>query len=445
MAGETRRLAEYSSQLRYEDLPQDVVERARDCVIDSVGAMLCGHGLPWSAIVIDQALGSHREGMSSIVGTFHRLAPVGAALANGVLAHSFELDCLRHPSAGVHPGSVIVPAAIAAVQATQGNGRDLITAIVAGVEVMFRIGRATKNRLEERGFHAPGLNGNFGAAIAVAHAFRLNPDQMMNALGIAGSMGGGLLEFARVKQGGMIKRLHLGRAAANGVLAADLAQRGFAAPSTILEGEFGFLSAYAPDPDIPQLTAELGSRYETLAICFKYYPCHINAHTAVTAIRDLQAERAIPPDAVAGIVVEGSHRMAHMHNITEPEDLMLAQYSIPFCAALTLYHDPREPSSFSEATLTDPEVRDLCRRVTVREAHDPALSGRACRVTVTLKDGSVRERTRIDFPGMPALPLRPAERDAKFKRLARRSGAAADDLLSLLRGLEKMTSLAPLH
>src|SRR5947209_14099905 len=246
MAHETVRLAEYAAALRYDDLPELVVQQAKDCIIDTVAAGICGAAMPWSRIVIDYAERTGPGGKSRILG---RSGPAvqapSAALANGALAHAFELDSLTRPGAGAHPGATVSPPALAVAQqpGVAATGRDLVAAFVAGNEVMIRIGRATGHTNEARGFHAPGTTGPFGAAIACGHLLGLDERAMTNALGIAGSLCGGLLEFAR-GDGGMVKRLHLGRASEAGVLAASLAASGFTGPRTVIEGQFGFLRVF---------------------------------------------------------------------------------------------------------------------------------------------------------------------------------------------------------
>ena len=166
----------------------------------------------------------------------------------------------------------------------------LLTALVAGCETMFRVGKATRHSTESRGFHAPGLTGPFGSAAATGHLFGLSAEQMARAFGVAGSLCGGLMQFAAGSDGGMVKKLHLGRAAENGIVAARLAQAGFDGPTTVLEGRLGFLKAYCEQSDVAALTGGLGSDFETLRICFKRYPSHITAHTVVYAIERLRAE-----------------------------------------------------------------------------------------------------------------------------------------------------------
>src|SRR5947208_4918131 len=167
MAKETVQLAEYAAGLRYEDLPAEVIACAKDCIIDTVAACICGSGLPWSRIVIDYAERTGPGGSSRILGRGSAVQAPAAALANGALAHAFELDSLTRPGAGAHPGATVLPPALAVAQQVgkvnqRIGGKALIAAFVAGNEVMIRIGRATGHTNEARGFHAPGTTGPFG-------------------------------------------------------------------------------------------------------------------------------------------------------------------------------------------------------------------------------------------------------------------------------------------
>ena len=200
-------LATFATSLRDQDIPSDVRSLARDCLIDTVGAVIAGHDSP-----VGRALGHYTQdrpaGAAIVLGTETALTAEDAAFANGTLAHALELDSLRAPGAGVHPGAVLVPAALAVAQELGRSGIDLLRAVVAGCEVLFRIGRATRHSAEARGFHAPGLTGPFGSTTAAGVLLRLDPAAMTDAFGIAGSMSAGLLEFAASGQGGMVERLH---------------------------------------------------------------------------------------------------------------------------------------------------------------------------------------------------------------------------------------------
>jgi 2-methylcitrate dehydratase PrpD len=437
MARETVRLAEYAAALRYGDLPAPVVEQAKDCIIDTVAASICGAAMPWSRIVIDYAERTGPGGKCRILGGGGAAVQApAAALANGALAHAFELDSLTRPGAGAHPGATVLPPALAIAQERGADGRALIAAFVAGNEVMIRIGRATGHTNEARGFHAPGTTGPFGGATAAGHLLGLDARAMTNALGIAGSLCGGLLEFAR-GDGGMVKRLHLGRASEAGVLAASLASGGFAGPRTVLEGEFGFLKVFCTKWDTAELTRGLGEEFVVSTAVLKRYPCHATAHAAVKAVRDLQAEHGFTGIEVEAITVTGTPRMVERHNILEPADLMLAQYSIPFSVALALCREARDPESWDERALADPQIRALCRRVKLVPEPDSVHGGMASTVTIALTDGRRFEQ------GADGGMLEPGELADKFLRLTRASlgERAAMALFERLQRLEEEESL----
>jgi 2-methylcitrate dehydratase PrpD len=438
MPHETAQLAQYAAALRYEDLPELVIQRAKDCIADTVAAIAFGADLPWSRIILRYARRGGASGKSRI------LAPGGArvtapqaAFANGALAHAFEMDNLTWPNTGVHPGATMLAPALAVAQERGLTGRELIVAFVAGAEVMIRIGRATRHNNENRGFHAPGTTGPFGGAVAVGRLLKFDTARMRNALGIAGSLACGLLEFARSGTGAMVKRLHMGRAAESGVLAASLAADGFTGPDTVLEGPFGFLNVYCGEHDLPALTRGLGSEFATLRIMLKRFPMHITSHTSVQAIEDLRREHGYRGEDVAAIHVAGNPKMATINNIPAPTDLMMAQYSLPFCVALAHYHDARDPRSFNIRSFNDAAIRMLASRVTVSVA-DEARHGHtlASTVTVTLKDGRALSRRVADFKGTPERPLDSAEMREKFLLLTRHC-----DRTAMVRLFERLENL----
>lgn len=443
MSQETIQLAEYAAGLRFEDLPAAVVQRAKDCIADTAAAIIYGNTIPWSAAVIDYARRMGPGGNSRILGAGGAAAqPAMAALANGTLSHAFELDnVVINPGAGVHGGATLLPPGLAMGQDAGGSGRDLLTAVVAGAEVMIRIGWATKHTNEVHGFHAPGTTGPFGAAIAAGRFLKLDAAAMVNALGIAGSLCGGLMEFARSGTGAMVKRLHIGRACEAGVLAAGLARGGFTGPSTVLEGEAGFLRVFCEDFDLGALTRGLGQSFATLHVCLKRYACHITAQRAVQAVQELRAEHGIGGDDVAEVNVVGEKRMAEVNNIPEPTDVMMSQYSTPFCVALALYRDPRDPASFGEHALNDPAIRALCRRVTVRPLEGHVGHGDVpSTVTITTRDGRTLTRKVEAFRGTPARPFEPSDMREKFLMLTRKQ-PGAERMLERLQKLEEEESL----
>jgi 2-methylcitrate dehydratase PrpD len=421
----TKTLATYATNLSYGEIPSPVRERMIDCVLDTLGAAIYGVALPWSQTLIRYARRFGTGGKSSIFGVNGgKVQAPFAALANGGLIHSFELDNVRQPGAGVHAGATLVPAAFAVAEEVGASGEKLLTALVAGCETMFRIGHACRETSEKLGFHAPGLTGPLGAATAVGHLLSLDPDQMVRALGIAASLGSGILAFAKSTSGGMVKRLHLGRAAEGGVLAATLAQDGFSGPEGVLEGDFGFLQVYSREPDLARLTHALGEDYEVLKICMKRFPCHITAQAPIQAVQELMAEHKFTAEDVVQITVAGAEKMVTHHHILDPKDVMMAQYSIPFSVALSLTRDPKDPASFAEESFADTAILSLCRKVklVVDESARNLEGYLGARVTVRLRNGRELTRDVQSFKGSPDDPLSRAEVAEKFFTLTAAMG-----------------------
>jgi 2-methylcitrate dehydratase PrpD len=397
-----------------------VVQRAKDCIIDAVATISYGAELPWSKMIIAYAQRYGSGGESVILGTGGlKVNAPAAALANGALGHAFELDATTEPNSGTHPSATLFTSALAVAQEHGLGGRDLLTAFVAGGEVMYRIGYATKHSNETRGFHAPGTTGPFGAAVAVGRLRQFDAGKMTNALGLAGSLACGLLEFVSAGNGAMVKRLHLGRAAESGVLAATLAGEGFTGPSTVLEGEFGFLHVYCNEWDLAALTRDLGTDFLTKNITMKRYACHMTAQNPVEATQDLRAEHKFSAADVGSILIAGDDRVATRNNIPAPDDKMMAQYSVPFSVALSLYRDARDPRSYDDGVVRDGAILDLASRIKSTRALDQGRQDTTATVTIRLKDGREVSRRVASFKGTPARPLDQAELKEKFMLMTR--------------------------
>jgi 2-methylcitrate dehydratase PrpD len=310
---------------------------------------------------------------------------------------------------------------------------------------MYRVGDAARHSSEKIGFHAPGLTGVFGGAVVTGLLMKLDADRMTNALGIAGSMCSGLLEFSR-SGGGMVKRLHLGRAAEGGALAATLAREGFTGPETVLEGPFGFLAAFAKEKDPPRLTKALGDEWHTLKTMLKRYSCHITAHVPVTAALELKARHRFTGADVASVAIAADEKVLSHHDIREPQDTMMCQYSVPFCVALALHRDPIDPRVFGEETLNDPSIREVCRNTTLSHMPPEKTKSRfSTEVTVRLKDGRTFSIDMHDYEGMPSRPLSHEQLRAKFLKLTAGTQAYEPEVvLARLEALEELPTMTPL-
>ncbi len=442
----TQRLARFAVELDYREIPAEVIDRVKACILDTVAVSVYGSTKPWSQTVSKLVRETGARGRSTVFGGNWKAQAAQATLANGVMAHAFELDNVRQPGSGVHPGATAFLPAFAMAEEKKTNGKALLSAFVAACEVVSRIGVAAGNSLERRGFHAPGLTGTFGGAVAAGRLLGLNQSQMVNALGIAGSYSGGLIEFSRCREGAMVKRLHLGKAAEGGVTAALLARGGFAGPESVLEGKFGFCQTFSDSPDLPYLTHRLGTKFESLNICIKRCACHINAHAPIEALQKLRGKIGFAPGDIQEIVVGGIEKLVTHHANYQPKDLMMAQYSIPFCVALSLYFEPTDPESFDESKLTDKKILAMMRKIRLETDSEIEQRGwdRAARVTIGLANKQRHSSLVIHFKGTPRNPLSHSEVEDKARKLTHRllSERQLDGLVEAVEHLEKLDDVS---
>ncbi len=448
MAGETKAVAQFASALRFDDIPAPVIAITKACLLDTVGVALFCSRLPWSRSVADFARHAGGNGASTILtDQLPRVSAPAAALANGTFSHAFEFDNLRQPSVGVHPGATAHVGALAVAEEYKMSGRDFLTALVAGCECMLRIGAAARQTSEEIGFHAPGLTGVFGSAIAAAKLMRHDARKTTMAIGIGASLCSGLLAFVRAGNGGMVKRLHMGRAAEGGVTAAYLADRDFEGPDVALEGKFGFLDTYAREGDAALLTEGLGTRWDSLHIWFKLFSCHVTAQAPVRAVRELMRLNRFAPADVSAITLYAGQKVLTHHADREPHDVGTAQYSVPFCIALSLFRDPADPQSFLDGPNQNPAILALCKKVELRPlSAAPSGAGKiACRLEITLRDGRVLSIDDTALHDGNAESVRQASIEAKFRTLTADFPAAwRDELLGRLNAIENEKNVADL-
>lgn len=244
----------------------------------------------------------------------------------------------------------------------------------------------------------------------------------------------------------MVKRLHLGRAAEGGFMAAILARDGYTGPAGVLDGKFGMLNVFCRDAQPARLTQDLGSVWHVMKTKIKRYACHSTAQVPVTLALDLKERHRISGDDVAAVSIAGGEKVVAQHAINEPRDITMMQYSVPFSVAVALYRDPLDPRTFSEATLTDSKIRALARTAQVELLKSaPGYSSSACRLKIALKNGKTLGAEGHDFKGTPTMPLTRDELLEKFLKLtAHRDRAKAERLFSQLAEAEKLESLGEL-
>jgi 2-methylcitrate dehydratase PrpD len=356
-----------------------------------------------------------------------RSSAAAAALANGVAAHILELDDV-HKGSTLHAGAPVISAALAVAERERAPGPAFVKAVALGYEAALRIGEAV-NPSHYRYWHPTGTAATFGAAAAAGSLIGLTPSQMLDALGTAGTQASGLWEFNA--DGAMSKPLHPGKAAFNGILAADLAAGGFTGASRILEGERGFFRATAATFDATRITDGLGERWKITENCYKLHSCCAHTHTAVDVALDIRRRRRWSSrDAVVAIASIDLETYGAGYEIVKdpaPATPYRAQFSLAYCVAAALVEgavglEQFASHRFSDDGVVDPNIAALLPRVH-SSVRDDLTNGYPARwpthVTVTLKDGTV-ERGMNDYPrGNPENPVSTADLEAKFFDLVR--------------------------
>jgi 2-methylcitrate dehydratase PrpD len=440
----SRELIEFTHALKLDSLPPDIVKRAKGVLLDSLGCTLFGSLQPWSKIMAEEMLAEGSRGRSTIVGQKQTVAAPAAALCNGTATHGFELDDLLD-EAIVHPGAIVVPAALAAAESVDAPGSRLLLGIIAGYEILNRVGLAAGVEPAHRGFHKTTVIGPIGAAIAAGVILELSTDQLMSATGLACSASSGIKSFAAGTGGGMMKRMHAGRAAESGVRMAQLAARDFTGPPTAIDGKFGLLEVYGGKTARPELlTTGLGTGWAMTSVFVKVYSCCSWIQGAVQQLAALRGPQPLKPADIRQVRIGVSSYAAKNNGEPAPVDIMGAQYSFPYCAALALAGDPTDPAMYLERVIDDPERRALARRVELyvdpeMEAAYPKHYG--SRIELVLANGERRSSFLLDPHGFPADPVTDPERIEKFTRLAghaKPAGRVAD----IARAVERAESLS---
>ncbi len=412
-------LAEFLSGLHGSVAPEHVAA-ACNCVIDTLGVMAFGAEQPWSRAAARHALATGAGGPCTIVGRPDRASPAMAAFANGAAAHAFELDDV-HEEAINHPGAVVVPAALAVAEDLDASGQAFLEAVVVGYEAMGRAGLAVgpvSHMLA--GFHPTSMSGVFGAAAAAAHLRGFDTERLNHALGVAASLASGTMEFT--SSGGMAKRIHAGRAAEGGMLAASLVAGGFEGAWDGLAGTYGFSRVFTSDPRPELLTERLGERWMIDEVTIKPYAACSDVHPMIQATAELVAEHGIAAGRIERIVVYGTTKAAELNDMDGTESVMAAQYSAGFNIAAAVLADPADPATYHADRIADPALAALQAKV-ARTLPDPAFDAtyawkQGARVGIHLTDGRVLERTVHGQKGSMHDPLSDDEIEGKFQTLA---------------------------
>jgi 2-methylcitrate dehydratase PrpD len=426
----TQALASFLAGLRFEDLPDEVVERTEEFFLDWVASALAGkNAMPVQILErFAEAMGPE-DGPSEILVSRQRTSPLFAALVNGAASHVVEQDDV-HNGAVFHPATVVFPAVLATAQQTGSSGQEVLVASVAGYEAGVRIG-AFLGRSHYRVFHTTGTAGTLAAAAAVAHLLGADEETMLQALGSAGTQAAGLWEFLR--DAADSKQLHTAKAAADGLLSAYIARDGFTGARRVLEGQRGMAAGMSTDADPAKLVDGLGERWAVLETSFKFHAACRHTHPAADALLQAMQEHQLAADDIQRVRAR-VHAAAIdvLGPVTDPQTIHQSKFSMGFVLALAALRRRTGVNDFTEEALEDEELRAFHDRVemVLDEEVDAAYPERWIGLVDVETSSGKRFMSRVDVPkGDPGNTLSPEEIEEKARDLAAyRDGASPEEL-----------------
>lgn len=449
MATLTEVMGEYLAQLRFEDLPKDVIERARLTLLDSIGCAL-GAGRQRSIIILeDFILSREGYGKSIVFGSKNKTSLTGAILLNASRADALEFSDVNK-LAGGHPGCMVVPTAINAAEEYGASGKDLLLAIVIGYEA-HRLAIPLYPQAFRNGIHLVMFGGTLGSCAVAGKIIGLVSEEMSHALGICGVVPVAPFEPCRV--GGHSKDLYTGWAAMTGTNAALLAKSGFKGTNTLFEGELGLYRALGAKKDPTTAIEDLGKEWVISKSCVKPHASCRFTHSSADAALAITNDRVINSEEIEHITITTDTIPYQLNRGPEPRDAIDARFSIPFVFATALLNKRLiEIEDFSDTNLKDERITRLAKKVEVRL--DRALDSlypeppegkgfRTAIVEILLKDGS-RIGERVDYPkGDPANPVSWEEVKNKFRAQAQRalSRSQIDETISLIEDVEQIDEI----
>lgn len=420
----TEKIVSCAWETKYEQIPKSVVEKVKGHMLDALGVGLAASELDFSQSIVETAtrLG-YGQSQSTIFGHGNKVMSPYAALANGTFIHGIEFDD-THIEGVVHASAPIVATAMAIGERSSKNGRELIRAITCGLEFTVRLGVVVQGRLNPKGFHQTGIFGTFGACLTAGLLMDLTKEQMVNALGLCGSMAGGIMQYA----GSWLKKMHPGWAAHNGIIACELALDGFQGPTNVLEGERGLFMTHLGEipTSLFSLTDQWGSQWGAGDISIKRYPtCHFT-HAFIDCAKDIRETEKINLSNIEKIICKISEPL--VAEVFEPRDVRVspkivndALFSVPYCVGAMFVTGKVDMSTFYDRELSDSEIIKISSLVyaevdekSTYPLHYPG------ELTVYMKDGTEYNRRIEILHGEKENPLSLDEIKVKFRNNALR-------------------------
>ncbi|MBI4488355.1 MAG: MmgE/PrpD family protein [Deltaproteobacteria bacterium] len=452
--GLTQEVVSFICATRYGDIPPEVIRLAQGFILDGLGVTLAGSTEEGSRILQAYVRRIGGKAEASVVGAGFMAPASKAALANGTAGHAMDYDDtqLSTSKEGVyglltHPTVPVLAAVLATGEKEKASGKEILLAYILGVEVECRVADAISPRHYQSGFHSTATIGGLGAASAVGKLLKLREEALARTLGLAASMASGLRE----NFGTMTKPLHAGRAAENGVTAAQLAERGFTSAHNILEARRGFFNAMAGGYDEAKIVGRLGRPYfmQQPGISIKPYPSGSLSHPAQDLLLDLVKTHDLHAGDIEAIEVGTNSNVPNALIYPMPKTALEGKFSIPFCMAIGVSERKAGIAQFKDRKVRDPRIVELMKRVTLYVDEELEALGYdqvRSRVRIKLKGGRTIEGRADVARGHPLKPMSWAEIGEKFRACARLvlSRKNTEDAIDLVANLDRIRSILPL-
>ena len=403
------KLSERYSSLDYGAITDHAIQKAKECLIEYLSCTYGGFPFDSSRIVREFALENYARGKCTVIGAKRKLVPAGACLANSAAGHGPELDDTSN-EAVIHVGVIIIPVALAIAENLDLGGRDFLRAIVIGYDMDIKLGKAANPAtLLARGFHPTAVCGMFGAAMTAARLMDLNIQQTVNALGVVGSFVSGNLEC--YSDGSLTKRLNPGIASSSGVIAAELAHKGYTGPKSIFEGPRGFFHSYCEDPKPGELDNFDG--FEIEKISFKPHACCRFNQAPIDAALAIRSENRIDHKNIKTVLIElpktGYDIVGQPAEVKfNPKNVVDGQFSAPYSVAVALIEGKAFLDEYTEESIRRPDVHEFLKKITIKHAPDLEKylpNPFTARITVTMEDGKTYSKEVLFAKGDPENPL----------------------------------------
>lgn len=407
----TARLAEFCRSIRYEQVPAETMEVARQCLLDWLGVTIAGSSEPLAEMLRDEVLEEGGNAQATLIGSGHQVTAKQAALVNGSASHALDYDDVNLAMSG-HPSVPIWPALLALAEWRGGSGRDVLTAFVAGYEMECRVGMLVMPSHYSTGFHSTGTLGTFAAAAACAHLLRFDQEQWGRTLGIAGAQAAGLKSMF----GTMCKPLHAGKAAANGIFAALMAERGFTSNPEVLETAQGFAATQSSAANVERALAGLGEHFAVRDTLFKYHAACYGTHETIEGVLRLKHANSLTTADLAGIDLVVPQGHLAMCNIQQPTTGLEGKFSLRFTAALAFVDGETSDAAFTDDRVHQPRLTEVRDRVTITPQEGDWERGTG--VTLRTTDGrTFSDHVNLNIPASD-VSLQRERLEAKFRGLA---------------------------